>query len=113
MKTITTLLITATAAFSLNVNANELYNDPGMGDVFPMQNIVIQKQEIRADIADTRKQVWSTSYEQWVNPADFNSTAKQLVASALQALEDNPPAAGKRSSAVFMWDETADEFQLQ
>ena len=113
MKTITTLLITAAAAFSMNVNANELYNDPGMGDVFPMKNIVIQKQSIRANVADTGKQVWSTPYEQWVNPADFNSTAKQTIASALQELENNPPAAGKRSSAVFIWDETADEFQLQ
>ena len=116
MKTITTLLIAATAAFSLNASAydsSELHNDPGIGDVFPMQSVAIQEQAIRADIADTGKLVWSTSYEQWVNPADFNSTAKQTIASALQELENNPPAAGKRSNAVFIWDETADEFQLQ
>lgn len=113
MKTIITLLITVTAAFSMTANANELYNDPAMGDVFPMQNVVIQKQAIKADVADTGKLIWSTPYEQWVNPADFNSTAKQTIASALQELEDNPPAAGNRSNAVFIWDETADEFQLQ
>ena len=113
MKTITILLIAAAAAFSMTANANELYNDPAIDDVFPMENVGIQEQAIRPDIADTGKQVWSISYEQWVNPADFNSTAKQTIASALQELENNPPAAGKRSSAVFIWDETADEYQLQ
>jgi len=116
MKTMTTLLIAAavaTAAFSITANADEYYNDPGIGDAFPMQPIVARDQAIRADIADTGKLVWSTRYEEWVNPADFNSTAKQSVASALQELENNPPAADKRSSAVFIWDKTADEFQLQ
>ena len=113
MKTITTLLIAATAAFSMSANADEYYNDPGIGDAFPMQNVVLQEQAVRADIADTGKLVWSTPYEQWVNPADFNSTAKQTIANALQELEDNPPAAGKLSSAVFIWDETAGEYQLQ
>ncbi len=113
MKTITTLLIAAATAFSMTANADEYYNDPGIGDAFPMKNIVIQEQPIRADVADTGKLVWSTPYEQWVNPADFNSSARQTLASALQELENNPPAAGKRSNAVFIWDETADEFQLQ
>lgn len=113
MKIITTLLLAATTALSMNVTASELHNDPGIGDVFPMENVVIQEQAIRTDIADTGRQVWSTSHEQWVNPADYNSIAKQSIASALQELENNPPAAGKRSSAVFIWDETADEYQLQ
>ena len=112
MKTITTLLIAVAASFSLNANADPLYGDPDIGDVFPMENITIQDQELTI-VEDTGKQIWSVSYEQWVNPADFNSTAKQTLASVLQELENNPPAAGKSSSAVFIFDETAGEYQLQ
>ena len=116
MKTITTLLIAAAASFSLNVSADsgDLHNDPGIGDAFPMQDIVIKEQPIRANIPDTGKQVWSTAYEQWVNPADFNSTAKQSIASALKELENNPPAAnGMSYDPVFIYNDTAGEYHLQ
>lgn len=112
MKTVTTLLIAATASFSLSASADTLYNDPGISDVFPMENIVFQTQE-RNLVKDTGQEVWSVEYEQWINPADFNSIAKQTVASALQELENNPPAAGKRANSTFTWDETAGEYQLQ
>ncbi|NOQ79945.1 MAG: hypothetical protein GQ546_11150 [Gammaproteobacteria bacterium] len=112
MKTITPLLIAITASFSINANADAFYNDPAIDDIFPIENVTLQEQEVTI-IEDTGKQVWSTAYEQWVNPADFNSNAKLTLSRALQELENNPPAAGKQSSAVFIWDQTAGEYQLQ
>ena len=119
MKTITTLLIAVAASFSLNANADSfyedpLYGDPGIGDVFPMKDINYQKQEV-SFVKDTGEQVWSVEYEQWVNPADFNSTAKLTVADVLHELETNPPAAGgvRPNNGVFIYDENAGEYQLQ
>ena len=111
MKTLTTLLIAVTASVSLNVNANELYNDPGIDDVFPMNAVTIQEQNVTF-VEDTGQQVWSVEYEQWVNPADFNSTNKETLAGIEKELETNPPAAGKSSNSVFIWDEMAGEYQL-
>ena len=65
-------------------------------------------------VKHTGEEIWSVEYEQWVNPADFNSTAKLTVADILQELETNPPASGGiRPNDVFIYDETAGEYQLQ
>lgn len=114
MKTITTLLIAVAASFSLNANADSsLYNDPGIGDVFPIENVSYKATDVTY-VKDTGEEVWNVEYEQWVNPADFNSTAKLTVADVLQKLETNPPAAGGiRQNDVFIYDETAGEYQLQ
>jgi hypothetical protein len=113
MKTITVLLVAVAASFSINANADNLYSDPGIGDVFPMNDVSYQANEV-SYVKETGKEVWSIEYEEWVNPGDFNSTAKLTVADILQELETNPPAAGSiRSDSVFIWDEVADEYQLQ
>lgn len=114
MKKITTLLIAIAASFTLNANADtSLYGDPGIGDVFPINDVNYQSNEFTY-VQDTGEKVWSVEYEQWVNPADFNSTAKLTVADILQELEINPPAAGGvRPNGVFIYDETAGEYQLQ
>lgn len=118
MKTLTTLLIAVAASFSLNANADTLnadsiYGDPGIGDVFPMNDVSYQSNEVTY-VQDTGEEVWSVEYEQWVNPADFNSTAKQTVADVLYELETNPPAAGNiRPNGVFIYNENAGEYQLQ
>ena len=112
MKILSTLIIAAVTAFTVNANADSLYNDPGIGDVFPVKDIAIQQQQITI-VEDTGKEVWSVEYEQWINPADLNFYGNQSVANALRELENNPPAAGKRSDEVFIWDEVADEYQLQ
>ncbi len=136
MKTITTLLIAVAVSFSLNASADDsgdLHNDPGMGDVFPMESVMLKEQK-RAPyevfsfertmineqqrspyIADTGKEVWSVEYEQWVNPADFNVSSKLItVADIVKELEENPPAAnGMSHDPVFIWDDNAGEYQLQ
>ncbi|WP_198262798.1 hypothetical protein [sulfur-oxidizing endosymbiont of Gigantopelta aegis] len=111
---ITAIVLSAGIAFNANADNNaELYGDPAMNDVFPVQSVTIKEQPIRI-INETKQIVWSTSYEEWVNPADFSSSAQQTLASALLEMENNPPAAGGgRSNQIFIWDDTADEYQLQ
>jgi hypothetical protein len=114
-RTISVTAIALSAGIAFNANAGfsaELYNDPAINDVFPEQSVTIKEQPVRI-INDRSQLVWSTSYEEWVNPADFSSSAQQTIASALLEMENNPPAAGGRPNQVFIWDETADEYQLQ
>jgi hypothetical protein len=115
MKTLTTLLFAASIAVSFNANAESdaLYGDPSIGDIFPIAEVALQTQTPRY-IANSGEEVWSVSYEEFVNPADFNMSSQQTVAGLMQAMENNPPAAGRqRAASVFVWDEAADEFQLQ
>ena len=112
MKTIATILFAAATTFSFNANAAPVHGDPGIGDVFPVQEVAIQTGEIKT-VPNTGKEVWSVVFEEWVNPADFNSDARHSIASALIELENNPPAAGNRYNQTFIWDETAGEYQLQ
>jgi len=117
MKTITTLLIAVAASFSLNVSADsgDLHNDPGIGDVFPMEDVVIKVQQRAPYIADTGKEVYYVEYEEWINPADFNVSTKLItIADIIKELETNPPAAnGMKFDPVFKYDDTAGEYQLQ
>jgi len=117
MKTITSILAAVAVSFSLNVSADsgDLHNDPGMGDVFPMEDIVIKDQQRKAYIADTGKKVYYEEYEEWINPADFNVSTKLIsIADINRELETNPPAAnGMSSDPVFIWDDNAGEYQLQ
>ncbi len=113
MKTLATLLFAAATAVTFNANADTVHGDPGMADAFPVQEVQLQPQAVKA-VADTGKQVWSVAFEEYVNPADFNlsSTPATTVASALQTMDNNPPAAGSQSQSVFKWNETAGEYQL-
>ena len=59
-----------------------------------------------------RNSVWSSEYEEYVNPADF----KQEVVSmddVNQYMGSNPTAAGTNSSSVFIYNEMAGEYHLQ
>ena len=113
MKTLSTLLFAVAAAVSFNANADSLYGDPSMGDIFPIQDTVLQAQDVTT-VRDTGQLVWSVEYEEYVNPADFNAAKQgQTLASALQAMDNNPPAAGHYSDSTFIWDATAGEYQLQ
>ncbi len=125
MKTLTTLIFAATAAFAVNANADAVHGDPDIGDVFPIQETSLQPHSINtiADtsepvwylntVTDNGKNAWSVEYEEYVNPANLNQISQNSVASMLQELDSNPPAAGAYSDDVFKWDETAGEYQLQ
>lgn len=113
MKTLTTLLFAVVATVSFNANASALHGDPAINDVFPMQTTSLQPQAVTTQV-DTGELLWSVAYEEYVNPADFNLLSTQTLASALQALDSNPPAAGSMTSQTpFVWNSTAGEYQLQ
>ena len=57
--------------------------------------------------------VWSSEYEQYVNPADFKQADIASIGGVNQHLGRNPTAAGKNSSNVFIYNETAGEYHLQ
>ncbi len=57
--------------------------------------------------------VWSTEYEQYVNPADFKQAEIANVRGVNQYMGSNPTAAGKSSGNVFIYNEVAGEYHLQ
>ena len=60
-----------------------------------------------------KSSVWSTEYEQYVNPADFEPSEIASVSDINQYMDGNPAAAGKSSGTVFIYNETAGEYHLQ
>jgi len=56
--------------------------------------------------------VWSSEYEQYVNPADFKQDAASID-DVNRYMGSNPTAAGQSSSNVFIYNETAGEYHLQ
>ena len=57
--------------------------------------------------------VWSTEYEQYVNPADFKQADIASIGDVNQYLGSNPTAAGQSSGETFIYNETAGEYHLQ
>ncbi len=57
--------------------------------------------------------VWSTEYEQYVNPGDFQQADVASAESVDQYLGSNPPAAGQSNGETFIYNETAGEYHLQ
>ena len=57
--------------------------------------------------------VWSTEYEQYVDPADFKQADIASLGGVNQYLGSNPTAAGKSSANVFIYNEVAGEYHLQ
>ncbi len=57
--------------------------------------------------------VWSTEYEQYVNPADFKQSEIANLGDVNQYLGSNPTAAGQSAGETFIYNETAGEYHLQ
>lgn len=58
--------------------------------------------------------VWSSEYEQYVNPADFKQAEMASIGDVNQYLGSNPAAAGKmKGREIFIYNETAGEYHLQ
>ncbi|MDX2503072.1 MAG: hypothetical protein QNL62_01145 [Gammaproteobacteria bacterium] len=60
-----------------------------------------------------KNSVWSTEFEQYVNPHDFKQADIASTGDVNQYMGSNPTAAGKSSSNVFIYNETAGEYHLQ
>lgn len=60
-----------------------------------------------------KNSVWSTEYEEYVNPADFQVLDIANTGDANQYIGSNPTAGGKSSGEVFIYNETAGEYHLQ
>ena len=115
MKKLSTFIIAATSFISLNVSADPLMDiiHPESADIFKINRDNYEQQGI-AFANNTSKTVWSYEYEEWVNPAQYNSSLNtNSIARALEEMNKYPPAAGTVSDEIFKWDETAQEFQLQ
>lgn len=113
MKILTTLLIISAAAISLNVNADPLMDiiHPESADIFNLD----RSSEVSTPVAlyesgTIGSVAWSAEYEEWVNIKDSGSSSFQNVSSVINKLENNPPAAGGRSSnSISFLSETIDE----
>ena len=119
MKTITTLIAIAAASFALNANAE--FTDTEyltIGEVFPIQNSAVQEQQVTF-IEDTSELNNNLAVHGDPGIGDVfpirntYSIARQSVARALLELELNPPAAGKSTDEVFIWNEMDGDYHLQ
>ena len=57
--------------------------------------------------------VWSSEYEQYVNPADFKQPEIASIDDVNQHIGRNPTASGNNITGVFIYNETAGEYHLQ
>ncbi len=117
MKTLITSAILASVIITGSAQADDslsnlIYEESS--NIYSEVNIMASTQEGIASYGDdaNKNSVWSTEFEQYVNPEDF----KQTVASiddVNHLIDSNPTAAGKASSNVFTYNETAGEYHLQ
>ncbi len=111
MKTITTLLIATAASFSLNANANSFLSldySFGGGNCCPMS-----EQSIAVSPASTWSATDELSFLNETVEDEYNyidPTSEQSIASVLNELDNNPPAAGSYSSSqISFLNETVEE----
>lgn len=57
--------------------------------------------------------VWSTEYEEYVNPTDFTIVSLVSTDNVNQYMGNNPTASDGRSFEVFIYNETAGDYHLQ
>ena len=58
--------------------------------------------------------VWSSEYEQYVNPDDFKQVDIASIQDVNQYMGSNPTASGRmKRSETFIYNETAGEYHLQ
>jgi hypothetical protein len=114
MKTITTLLIATAASFSLNVSANSFLNET-VEDEYN-HNSSMSEPTIVSSLGSS----WDTSNQlSYLNESideEYNyidPASEQNIASILSELDNNPPAAGRRSASqnTFLNETVEDEHQ--
>ena len=118
MKTITTLLsaaLFASAAITAQADnslSNLIYEDSS--NIYTEVSHQNSTPEAILSYGDDAKKdsVWSTEFEQYVNPDDFKSEIAG-IGDVNQYLGNNPAAAGTNRHEVFIYNELAGEYQLQ
>jgi len=121
MKTLKTLLTSAlfasvaisSAAQADNSLSNLIYEESS--NIYSEVNHQNSKQVGILSYGDNSNQtsVWSTEFEQYVNPADFQQADIASVRDVNQYMGSNPTAAGTSHGSVFIYNETAGEYHLQ
>ncbi|MCU7819585.1 MAG: hypothetical protein KZQ56_12125 [gamma proteobacterium symbiont of Lucinoma myriamae] len=121
MKTIKTLLtatLFASVAISGTVQADNSLASAIYEDSLNIYDAVNHQNSTKTEIlsyGDNSNQtsVWSTKYEQYVNPADFQQADIASIGDINRHISSNPAAAGKNSGNIFIYNETAGEYHLQ
>ncbi len=118
MKTLTTLL-TATLFASVAITAqadNPISNltYEASSNIFAEVSTQSSTPEVILSYGDdaNKGSVWSTEFEQYVNPGDFQQGNIASVEDVNRLVGDNPTAAGT-SRETFIYNELAGEYHLQ
>ena len=121
LKTLLTTTLLASAAFSATVQAN---NSNALSSFIYEESANIFSEvsyqsstptEIISYSDDANKTaVWSSEYEQYVNPADFKAADMMNIETVNRYMGSHPTAAGRvQDNEVFVYNETAGEYHLQ
>ncbi|NOQ79199.1 MAG: hypothetical protein GQ546_07340 [Gammaproteobacteria bacterium] len=118
LKTLLTATLFASVAITGTVQADNSLSSLIYEESLNIYGEVSQQNSIQVGIlsyGDNSNQtaVWSTEYEQYVNPADFQQADIASAGDVNQYMGSNPTAAGKSSANVFIYNETAGEYHLQ
>ncbi len=124
MKTLNLVLTSAlfaSIALSGSVQAEQwddaLYNTihPESADIFNVGDYQRSTDEGVFSLNDDHNSnsVWSYEFEQYVNPDDFQRSELASTSDVNRYMGNNPTATGSDTHEVFIYNETAGDFQLQ
>ena len=118
LKTLLTATLFASVAITATVQADNSLSSLIYEESSNIYGEVSHQNSTQTDIlsyGDNSNQtsVWSTEYEQYVNPADFQQADIASVGDINQHMSSNPAAAGQSSGSVFIYNEIAGEYHLQ
>ena len=113
LKSLFAIAIIGTTSLTGTVQADELMDTiyPENADLFQYKDSIVSSEQAKiVSLGDTSgEKVWSTEYEQYVNPDDFKKTT---FADINEYMEANPTASGSNREPVFKWNENAGDYQL-
>jgi len=122
LKTLLTSSLIASVVITGTAQAEQLWDDALYNMVYSVSsetlNVSDHKRSTQVGILSygdnyNKNSVWSSEYEQYVNPADFKQADIASIGGVNQYLGSNPTAAGKSGANVFIYNETAGEYHLQ
>ena len=125
MKTLKTIissaLLTSFAAVGIAqaapMSESELYDviHTESADIFTVGDYRRSTDEGVVSLGDdyNKNSVWSVEFQEYINPGDLQKSEISSIDDVNQYLSKSPTAAGSSRSEVFIYDETAGDFQLQ